>query len=109
MKQVAVMAGIGAAAAVVLASGTFLRGGKPRVPIIVKDSHSAGAMPRYSISDLGTFGGGGSQAWGINGKGQVVGHSFTREGRARAFLWDRGTLRDLGVLAGWAHSYGQRS
>ena len=38
------------------------------------------------MRDLGTLGGS-SSAWDINERGQVVGHSATRSGHARAVLW----------------------
>ena len=37
------------------------------------------ARPRYSVRDLGTFGGPGSLAYGLNDRGQVVGQSDTSE------------------------------
>jgi probable HAF family extracellular repeat protein len=54
----------------------------------------AGAQT-YSITDLGTLGGGYSGAYGINYKGQVVGDSD-----GRAFLYSGGTLQDLATLLG---------
>jgi probable HAF family extracellular repeat protein len=36
----------------------------------------------------------------VNNKGQVAGISATAAGAQHAFLWDLGTLRDLGVLPG---------
>lgn len=59
---------------------------------------------RYTITDLGTLGGSSSQAYGINDKGQVVGSSFFSGGE-RAFLWEKGTMQNLGSLGGnsWAY------
>jgi probable HAF family extracellular repeat protein len=63
-----------------------------------------------SMVDLGTLGvlpngGAGSVARGVNDKGQVVGFSFTAAGDIHAFLWERGTMRDLNDLidagTGW--------
>ena len=53
------------------------------------------------MQDLGTFGGKGSIAFGINNSGQVVGGAMTKSGDVHAFLWQasRGML-DLGTLGG---------
>jgi probable HAF family extracellular repeat protein len=48
------------------------------------------------MSDLGTLGGSSSLANGINDFGQVVGESKTLAGETHAFLWDHGTITDLG-------------
>ena len=65
---------------------------------------------RGQIRNLGTLGGYESFATGVNGQGQVVGlatidtpDSFSFPGlgqEARAFLWENGTMRDLGTLGG---------
>jgi probable HAF family extracellular repeat protein len=64
------------------------------------------------IRDLGTIGNnpqGGSRAFAINDKGQIVGDStvgtdlFTRH----AVLWSNGTIKDLGSLLGYPYSYGR--
>jgi len=49
------------------------------------------------VTDLGTLGGLSSDAFGINGAGQIVGGSDSGSG-SRAFLWDNGTMTDLGTL-----------
>jgi len=61
----------------------------------------------YTYVDLGTLGGDASGALGVNDLGQVVGWSTipgctTTNGLPcrRAFLWDNGTMIDLGLLSG---------
>jgi probable HAF family extracellular repeat protein len=58
------------------------------------------------MHDLGTFGGTGGNAFGINNKGQVVGDASTAGNAAQlAFLYSDGTMRDLNTLltpgSGW--------
>src|SRR5262249_32431154 len=56
--------------------------------------------PSYSIIDLGTLGGGYSQAYDINASAQVVGSAELAGGRQHAFLWQRGVMTDLSTLGG---------
>jgi probable HAF family extracellular repeat protein len=56
-----------------------------------------GGTPSYSVTDLGTFGGTTSDAYGINGDGQVVGDATTAAGTYHAFVYDNGTMKDLGL------------
>src|SRR3989304_3334487 len=60
---------------------------------------SATAGPLYTVTDLGTLGGPFSRAWAVNNAGQVVGYS-SGVGGTHAFLWQSGTMLDLGALPG---------
>ncbi len=67
---------------------------------------SAASATQYTVSDLGTLGGDVSQAWAINAAGQIVGQSNVGIGQEslHAFLYDGGTMTDLGTVAGDPHS-----
>ena len=56
-----------------------------------------------SAVDLGTFGGFTSFGRAINDRTQVVGGAETQDGM-RAFLWENGTLKNLGTLPGFHES-----
>ncbi|BBL58575.1 hypothetical protein [Methylomonas koyamae] len=59
----------------------------------------------YSVTDLGTLGGGDSYARGINAIGQVVGDVYPAgNGANHAFLYSNGAMQDLGTLGG-TYSY----
>jgi probable HAF family extracellular repeat protein len=58
----------------------------------------------YVIIDLGSLGGGSSVAKAINNHGQVVGSADTRQGYRHAYVWEAGTMRDLGTLPGYSIS-----
>lgn len=73
--------------------------------LFVSQSVTAAA---YTITDLGTLGGYGSYAYGINDKGQVVGYSQTEVGwHHKPFLWENGVMKDLGMLPGsqWSKAF----
>jgi probable HAF family extracellular repeat protein len=56
---------------------------------------------RYTVKDLGTLGGTFSNAFGINNKGDVVGHATLKGDTAlHAFLWRKEVMTDLGTLGG---------
>jgi uncharacterized delta-60 repeat protein len=54
----------------------------------------------YKVTDLGTLGGVGGDAHGINNNGQVVGISGTAAGDVRAFSYIDGPMLNLGTLGG---------
>ena len=60
---------------------------------------SAAVDLKYEIISLGTLGGDGSVASGLNNFNEVVGGSDTSDGKWHAFFWKEGKMTDLGVLA----------
>src|SRR5687768_11222577 len=57
------------------------------------------AMPGpYTLIDLGSLGGGDTQAFDLNDSAQVVGYSRTASLQSRAFLWNDGQMANLGVV-----------
>jgi len=62
---------------------------------------ASAANPSYTITGLGTLGGGFAEPFAINDVGQVVGLSQTATGERHAFLWTAtGGMTDLGTLGG---------
>lgn len=58
-------------------------------------------LPGTNICDLGTLDPGGtSEAWGVNDRGQVVGTACSAAGFCRAFLWEKGKMKDLDQMKG---------
>lgn len=55
--------------------------------------------------ELGTLGGPGSRAYGINERADITGTAQTTNGAFHAFLWRQGKFEDLGTLGG-TNSYG---
>jgi probable HAF family extracellular repeat protein len=57
-------------------------------------------LSTYTLTDLGTLGGPGSEAFAVNNAGQVVGGSFpVGESSLHPFLWDNvNGMQDLGTL-----------
>jgi probable HAF family extracellular repeat protein len=69
------------------------------------NSHAVLWQNNMSIIDLGTLGG--KYSWGkaINETGQIVGESFiTGDSSIHAFLWQDGTMDDIGTLPGYINS-----
>ena len=60
---------------------------------------------KYTVTEIGTFGGGRSVALSINNSGQVVGYAEIATNEVHAFLYEDNTLIDLGTLGG-NESYG---
>jgi probable HAF family extracellular repeat protein len=52
------------------------------------------------LRDLGSLGGGGTQAAAIDRYGRIAGTSRDGDGRERAFVWQQGEMYDLGTLGG---------
>jgi probable HAF family extracellular repeat protein len=84
-------------------------------PYLNVPATGAVAWGKGKISDLGTLGGYQGVAFDVNNAGQVTGmatntipdqYSILGGTQSRAFLWEGGTLRDLGTLGG-PDSFGQ--
>jgi probable HAF family extracellular repeat protein len=59
-----------------------------------------------SAVNIGSFGGGQTQAEAINASGAVVGYSYFPNGNFHGFLWAGGKMTDLGTLGGdWSQAY----
>lgn len=54
----------------------------------------------YQVVPIPTFGGANSYGHGINDSGQVVGYAQNELGQNRAFIFNAGTINDLGTLGG---------
>lgn len=60
--------------------------------------HAQSTPGPYTLIDLGSLGGGDTQAFDLNDSAQVVGYSRTSSLQSRAFLWDDGQMVNLGVV-----------
>jgi probable HAF family extracellular repeat protein/autotransporter-associated beta strand protein len=71
---------------------------------------TGGVAGNPQMRDLGTLGGTYSDAIAVNATGRVTGYSENAAGRERAFLWNSGTMSDLGATIqsrlGLTWSYG---
>jgi probable HAF family extracellular repeat protein len=64
------------------------------------------ASAQYVATKLGTLGGPGSSAIGLNDLGQVVGSAqINAQGWGHAFVWTNGKMQDLGTVDGNIDSY----
>jgi probable HAF family extracellular repeat protein len=64
----------------------------------------AQALPAYTFTDLGSLGGGGAVARGLNDAGQIVGRSLTAGGEYHATLWSGSTIVDLAPGPGFSEA-----
>lgn len=117
MLPLGTLGGQYAEAAAINAEGVVA--GKADLPLIydrkrdAEDNRTRAFLWRKGkMRSLGTLGGHDSGAQGINNRGQVVGWSMLRPrtkarddiGLYRAFLWEKGRMRDLGSIPGFAES-----
>jgi probable HAF family extracellular repeat protein len=67
--------------------------------VLLVSLEAKGWAAKYDYEDLGTLGGTDSEAYAVNGKGQVVGTSYYNNITNHAFLWTLGKgMEDLGSL-----------
>src|SRR5262249_16830679 len=57
-------------------------------------------VPSYTLTLLGTLGGGSSSAYAVNASGVVVGQADVTDSQSHAFRTGGGPLQDLGTLGG---------
>lgn len=82
----------------------IIRGGLAVCALLILSGSAVTSGPLYNIIDLGTLGGLTSVALGINNLGQVAGGADLANGKRHAFLWQNGTMTDLGTLPGANYS-----
>ena len=58
----------------------------------------AAPTPKWNIQTLGNLGAGGTIAYGVNNRGEIVGRGRTASGEIHAFYWNAGTIMDAGVF-----------
>lgn len=64
-------------------------------------AHGAGAVPAYTVTDMGTLGGSFAFAFAVNNHAQATGIStLAGDQVVHSFLWQNGTMTDLGTLGG---------
>ena len=61
----------------------------------------AAASTEYTVTDLGTLGGIGSTAAGVNESGDVAGTSNTSWGEPHGFRWRDGVMAGIHAMGGW--------
>ncbi|MHC4499007.1 MAG: choice-of-anchor Q domain-containing protein [Planctomycetota bacterium] len=86
-----------------MADKTYLKISLAIFAISVLSQLTFAAPPRYEVIDLGTLGGGQSEAWSINDNEQIVGLAYNSSGYWRATLFDTtGNCNNinLGTLGG---------
>lgn len=72
----------------------------PLAAALIGVSSLSAVGQQFVATPLGTLGGPGSVAYGVNDAGQVVGAADADDGSFHAFVWDNGTMIDLGTLTG---------
>jgi len=68
------------------------------VAFAVVTSGRAATPPQYTVTDLGTLGGPGSGANGLNSRGDVVGTSNRSDGRTAGFVYANGAMHEVPLL-----------
>src|SRR5688572_27148318 len=69
------------------------------LPAVSKQiQHAQTAPGPYTLTDLGSLGGGDTQAFDLNDSAQMVGYSRTASLQSRAFLSDDSQMVNLGVV-----------
>src|SRR5688572_1927836 len=69
------------------------------LPAVSRHAQHAQTTPGpYTLTDLGSLGGGDTQAFDLNDSAQVVGYSRTSSLQSRAFSWNDGQMANLGVV-----------
>ncbi len=59
---------------------------------------------RFTVVEIGTFGGTSSEAFAINDIGQVIGRAAYPDNKWHAFIWQDGIIKDLGFSESSIHS-----
>jgi len=72
------------------------------VGLAAQEPRSRTEQPQhYKLTVLATLGGTfGGEAWGVNNRGSIAGHSALPDQTYHAFFWHRGVITDLGTLGG---------
>jgi len=68
---------------------------------LLQELDATGSSVKYTITDLGTLGGGYSESHAINDLGQVTGYShLTGDAYSHAFIYSAGVMTDIGAIEG---------